>query len=158
MKNLINLLTKIIVFFIPRRFKHFFNYETVSYLFFGGLTTLVSLGFFALFFYVFGMSALASGAISDVLAIVFAFVTNKQYVFESTSWQRDVLVPEAAKFGASRALTYVLGIFALWLLVDVLEFNAMGMRILTIIVIQIIGNYILSKWLVFTGRNDQNEP
>ena len=145
-------LVRVLHIFTPKRFAHIWTYETVSYLFFGGLTTVVSVVFFALFHYYFDMSGAMAGAASDVLAIIFAFFPNKIYVFESPSWRSGVLLPELVKFGASRALTYALGILAMWLLVDVLGFHAMLMRILTIVVIHVIGNYVLSKWIVFTKR------
>jgi len=153
MKTIIDLLTKILAFFVPKKFAGFVNHETVSYLLFGGLTTLVSIGLFALFYYLIGMSVLVAGIASDVLAIIFAFITNKIYVFESPSWQPKILLPELIKFGASRALTVVLGIWALVLLVETLGLNAMAMRILTIVVIHVMGNYVLSKWIVFTDKS-----
>jgi len=126
-------------------------------LFFGGLTTIVGLGSFALFHYFYGMSVLVAGAFSRALAIIFAFVTNKPFVFESPSWRLGILVPEIAKFGASRALTSVIEILVLALLVDVLGLNAMVMQIITMVVIQVIGNYVLSKWVVFAkGASDNN--
>ena len=152
MKNLLTFLTKILAFFVPKRFKDFVNYETVSYLFFGGLTTLVGIGFFALFHYFVGMGVAMAGIGSDVLAVIFAFFTNKIYVFESPSFKPGVFVPELVKFGASRVLTIVLGILALVLLVDILGFNAMLMRLLTIVLIHVIGNYVLSKWIVFARK------
>ena len=152
MKKIIGLLIKIMAVFVPRRYRHFLTYEIVSYLLFGGLTTLVGLGFFALFYYVLGLGVVVAGTASDVLAIIFAFVTNKLYVFESSSWRGGVVGPELVKFGASRALTTVLGILALALLVNTLGFNALVMRFLTIVIIQVLGNYVLSKWVVFARR------
>jgi len=152
MKNLINFLIRVLSFFVPKRFRRFLNYETVSYLFFGGLTTLVTLVSFALFFYTIGTGGAIAGAVSNVLAIIFAFITNKLYVFESKSWQSGVLVPELVKFGASRAFTLVLDTIVLWLLIDYFGFNAMLMRLLTTVVIHVIGNYALSKWIVFTKK------
>ncbi|MCL2528153.1 MAG: GtrA family protein [Defluviitaleaceae bacterium] len=153
MKNLLKFLTKILVFITPKRFNKFVNYETVSYLFFGGLTTLVGLGFFVLFHYFVDMGVAAAGILSDVLAVIFAFFTNKIYVFESPSFSPRTFVPELLKFGVSRLLTIVLGILALVLLVDILGFNAMLMRLLTIVFIHVLGNYVLSKWIVFSGRD-----
>ena len=152
MRTIINFLTKILAFFVPKRFAGLLTYETVSYLFFGGLTTIIGLGTYALFFYSTGMSALVASLFSNGLAIIFAFVTNKIYVFESPSWSFGVLLSEIVKFGASRALTTALEALALWFLVDRLGFNAMVMRIVTMIVIQVIGNYALSKWVVFTNK------
>jgi len=157
MKRLIELLIKLLAIFTPKRLHRFLSYETISYLFFGGLATLVSIGTFALFFYAVGLNGAIAGAISNVLAIIFAFVTNKLWVFESPSWGRGILVPEMIKFGISRGFTLILDVLALMLLVDRFGFNAMLMRLVTMIVIQVIGNYAFSKWLVFTKKGEQND-
>jgi len=157
MRTIIDLLTRFITFFTPRRFRGLVNHETVSFLLIGGLTTLVSLALFALFYYVFGLWVAVAGILSDVLAIIFAFFPNKVLVFESTQWTAKVLVPELIKFGLSRSFTLLLSIQALVLLVDVLGFNAMLMRFLTIVIIQVLGNYALGKWLVFRSRGDKND-
>jgi len=156
MKKIIELLAKILRVFVPRRFGHLLNYETVSYLFFGGLATVVGLGTFALFIYVFGMSVAVASVVSNALAIIFAFVTNKMFVFESPSWQAGVLIPEIVKFGASRVFTTIVETLALVLLVDVMGLHAMVMRLITMVVIQVMGNYVLSKWVVFTKRENGN--
>ena len=152
MKNLIDFLIRVLAFFMPKRFRGLLTYETVSYLFFGVLTTIIGLGTYALFIYGMGMSAAVASIISNMLAIIFAFITNKIYVFESPSWELRVLLSEIVKFGASRALTSAIEGLALWLLVDNLGFDAIIMRLLTMAVIQVIGNYVLSKWIVFTDR------
>jgi len=126
-------------------------------LFIGGLTTLVSLALFALFYYVFGLWVALAGILSDVLAIIFAFFPNKVLVFESNQWHAKVLVPELIRFGISRAFTVILGIQALVLLVDVLGFNAMLMRFLIIVFVHVLGNYALGKWLVFRNKGDEND-
>ena len=133
------------------------TYEAVSYLFFGGLTTIVGLGSYALFYYYNGMSVALAGALSRALAIIFAFVTNKLYVFKSPSFGLRVFVPEIAKFGASRVLTSVVEISVLVLLVDVLGLNAMIMQLFTMVIIQVIGNYALSKWVVFNKSRKTGE-
>ena len=154
MKTIINLLTKILAIFVPKRFAHLVNYETVSYLFFGGLTTLVSMGSFALLIYI-GMGTATANIVSNVLAIIFAFVTNKMFVFESSSWRMGVLLPELIKFGASRAFTTLVETLALMLLVDILGFDPLIMKALTMMFIQVIGNYALSKWVVFTAAKGE---
>ena len=152
---IIDLLIRILAVFVPRRFRHLLTYEIVSYLFFGGLATLVSLGSFAVFIYVLGMGVAMAGAVSNGLAIIFAFVTNKLFVFLSPSWRAGAVLPELVKFGASRVFTSVVEILVLVLLVDVAGLHPMIMRLLTMVVIQVIGNYVLSKWVVFARRGQR---
>ena len=119
---------------------------------------MVGLGFFALFYYATGMGGAVAGAVSNVLAIIFAFVTNKMYVFESTSWKAPVLMPELVKFGVSRAFTFIVDILLLLLLVDHLGFNAMIIRLVNMVFVHVIGNYLLSKWVVFAKRGRGEGP
>ena len=151
MKTIINLLTKILAFFMPKRFVHLLTYETVSYLFFGGLTTIVGFGSFVLFRY-YDMGIATANSVSNVLAIIFAYITNKIFVFESPSWRPKILLPEVAKFSASRLLVTIVENFVLMLLVDMLDFNDMLMKVFTVVFIVVIGNYALSKWVVFTNK------
>jgi len=158
MKTIIGFLIKILVFFTPKQFHRFINYETISYLFFGGLTTMVGLGSYWLFIFYLEMGIATANNISNVLAIIFAFFVNKMFVFRSPGWRPRILVPELVKFGASRAFTSVVETLVLMLLVDWLGLHAMLMKLLTMVFIQVIGNYVLGKWVVFTRRRrDKNE-
>ncbi len=57
--------------------------EMVLYLVFGGLTTLVNIVTYALFAYVFNMGTVASTALAWIVSVIFAYITNKIFVFES---------------------------------------------------------------------------
>ena len=57
--------------------------EIINYLIFGGLTTLVSIGTYALFTIVFNIDYLVSNVLSWIIAVLFAFITNKLFVFAS---------------------------------------------------------------------------
>ena len=57
--------------------------EIILYLFFGGATTIVNIVCYFLLYDVFSVSNVISTIISQIVAIIFAFVTNKLYVFES---------------------------------------------------------------------------
>jgi len=153
MKRIIDFLTKLLLIFVPKRFARHVNHETVSYLFFGGVTTVIGLGFYALFIWA-GISASMSTNLSNIAAIIFAFFVNKLFVFESPSWRPSIFLPELWKFFASRAATFVLEFLAILLLVDVLGFHAFVMRLITMVVIQVIGNYALSKWVVFIKKEE----
>lgn len=141
--------------------------EIISYIFFGALTTAVSFVSYSIFVLLFnavglqnivflGASLAVSIAnlISWVCAVLFAFVTNKLWVFNSKSFEKDVVLPEFLKFLSSRIATGVLEIIAVPLLVSLgLGFALFGIEgllaklIATVVVI--ILNYILSKLLIF---------
>ena len=142
--------------------------EIISYLFWGVMTTLVSMltyGLFALLFRsldaeltLFGLSVSLTVVLATILswvcAVLFAFVTNKLWVFESKSWESRVALPELAKFVSSRAATGILEVVAVPLLtaigLDQTIFGIEGMLAKVIVtIIVIILNYVLSKLVVF---------
>ena len=149
--------------------------EIIAYLFWGFLTTVVSWGSYSLltlllaglshtnvelFGKTFSLTVAISNAISWILAVAFAFVTNKIRVFQSKSWSRKVVFPELVKFLSSRAATGIFEIVAVPLLVTIglsqTIFGIEGMlaKVLVSIVV-IIANYILSKFLVFKTKKNQ---
>ena len=128
----------------------FLKYKSIiSYLFFGALTTAVSVLSYALFYEVLSVPNVASTIISWVLAVLFAFVTNKLFVFESKSWKKAP--KEAFDFFLGRVLTGVLEVALMYLLVDVLEFNGVVIKILTNIIV-IVLNYVISRLFVFKKK------
>ncbi len=124
--------------------------ETVFYLIFGVLTTLISIAVFMLLCD-FGLKATIANTIATVIAVVFAFVTNKIYVFESKNFAMKAVINEFLKFTLSRFATYLIETAILFVFVDTLNYNSTYLKILTSILI-IILNYILSKKAVFTQK------
>lgn len=138
--------------------------EIIMYLIFGVLTTVVSWGSYALFEILLGLfisdvivlSSVAN-VLSWIIAVLFAFVTNKLWVFESKSWKGSVLVKELGSFVGSRLLTGVLEWFGVPLLMligldqPILGIEGMLAKVL-ISVIVVILNYVLSKLLVFRNK------
>ena len=130
------------------------QYEVLSYLFFGGLTTLVNLIVYVLLVHFIGLGIAASNTIALIVSILFAFVTNKLWVFRSKSWEKKLLTGEALKFFASRAVTAILEIVSVPLLYHIgLTYALFGIEgfaakaIVTVVVIVL--NYVFSKFIVF---------
>ena len=74
--------------------------ELVLYLVFGVLTTVVNFIVFSIFKSF--MDQLIANVIAWIFAVVFAYVTNKLFVFESKSWKKDIVIKEAASFTGAR--------------------------------------------------------
>jgi putative flippase GtrA len=129
----------------------YLNRETISYLIVGGLTTLLSWILFTLALY-FDLGTVAANNIANIIAVLFAFLANKIFVFQSSSWAVGKVLPEALRFFASRLLTHGLETAALVVLVDMFGFPGAIMKVLTMAVIQVLGNYALSKWVVFVRK------
>jgi len=134
------------------------------YLIFGVLTTVVSWGSYAAFEMAFStfisnnivLSAVAN-VLSWIVAVLFAYITNKLWVFESKSFKAKVLYKELAAFVGSRLVTGVLewaGVPLLMLIgLDQSIFGIEGMlaKVLVSVVVVIL-NYVLSKLLVFKKK------
>lgn len=131
--------------------------EVISYLFFGGLTTLVSLGSYALFVGALGLNVIAGNCLSWLCAVLFAFVTNKIWVFQSRSWKGTAWLREAAAFFGGRIATGLLEMFGLpllmWLGLDqtILGVEGFAAKLVTTVVVTIL-NYIISKLIVFREK------
>ncbi len=123
-------------------------HDVISYLFFGVLTTLVNYAVYLPLYNWAGWSAVASNIAAWVAAVLFAYVTNKLFVFESKSWSLRVIGPEFAKFLACRIGSGVAETGIIWLTVDILLWNGNLMKLLTSVLVVIL-NYVGSKIFVF---------
>ena len=128
-------------------FKKLVNRETILYVVFGALTTLINLAVFALCSRLSIAWELGNG-IAWIVSVLFAFITNKLFVFESKSFRFGIFLRELLSFFAARLFSLAVEYAGLWLLIDVLGWKEMLAKILMNIVV-IILNYLLSKLLIF---------
>jgi putative flippase GtrA len=126
-------------------------YDIISYLFFGGLTTVVNYLVYLPCYNWWGLSSSVSNMIAWVAAVAFAFLTNKPFVFKSHDWSAKVVWPELTKFVGCRIGTGVLETLFLLVTVDILHWNGNWMKLI-ISVLVVILNYFGSKILVFTKK------
>lgn len=122
--------------------------EQISYLFFGGCTTLVNIVVYYLATRVFGIGILWSTTLGWVFSVTFAYVTNKIWVFESKTNGITGLLKEAFHFYLCRGATYFVDLAAMELFVEVFMLPDMLIKIIANVVI-ILLNYILSKVFIF---------
>lgn len=135
--------------------------EIIIYIIFGGLTTVVNWVVYTLLVHFTPLGITVSNAIAWVAAVIFAFVTNKLWVFESRSFAPGVLAKEFVSFTASRALTGVLEIFGVPFLVKIgLSRTIFGIEgawsKLIVSVTVVILNYIFSKLIVFKNKSQNS--
>lgn len=128
-----------------------FNTEAMRYIIVGGCTTLVNLLVFTLLCKVIHMEVNLSNVISVITAILFAYVTNKIFVFRSHCDSLKELSVEFGKFIGARLLTMVIEVGGVFVLFDMIGQDEMIAKLETQVVV-LIGNYIISKFLVFTRR------
>lgn len=127
------------------------NKDKLLYLFFGALTTLVNLVvFYLLTDYPWQIDVTLGNVISVITAILFAYVTNKIWVFRSKTNSAGELFSEFCRFVGGRLSTLVIEVGGVYLIFNVMGFPKMGAKLITQVIV-IIGNYFISKFLVFRG-------
>ena len=126
-------------------------WDVLSYLFFGVLTTVVNYLIYLPVYNFCGLSAALSNMIAWVGAVIFAFLTNKPFVFHSHDWSAKTVVPELTKFVSCRIASGVLETVILFLAVDCMNWNGNIWKLVTQVLVIII-NYVGSKLLVFRNK------
>ena len=124
------------------------NKEIINYLIFGGLTTLVSILIYALFAKIFLINYLISNVLSWIIAVMFAFITNKLYVFESKSKDKKIVFKEITNFFFFRIVSLIIEMIIMYVFVDLLSIDDLITKIIAQIIV-ILSNYIFSKVFVF---------
>ena len=120
-------------------------------MFFGVLTTVVNYLVYIPCLYLLGIPAAVSNVIAWAVAVAFAFVTNKPFVFHSHDWSAKVVWPELGKFVGSRLASGGIETAIIFVTVDLLTWNGVIMKLIVSVLV-IILNYIGSKLLVFRKK------
>ena len=123
----------------------------ISYAVFGVLTTIVNIITYNVCYSKIGIGNTVSNVIAWILAVAFAYVTNKIWVFDSKSWKWSVLKREVTAFVSCRLATGIMDIVIMFLCVDIMDMPAMLMKLLSNILV-IILNYIFSKLIIFKKK------
>lgn len=123
-------------------------WEVFIYLFFGGLATVVNIVSFALAYQGLHLSWPISNAISWICSVLFAFVTNKIWVFHSKTEGLGALAWEFGKFFLARVVSFGMDMACMYLLIDMLHTGNLVAKVITQVVV-VVANYIFSKVFIF---------
>ena len=123
----------------------------ILYLVFGVLTTAINIAVYALCYRVLRLPNVPSNVVAWILAVLFAFVTNKLYVFESKSLERGTVLRELLSFVGARLATGLLDLAVMFVGVDLLHGPDLVFKVASNIVV-IILNYVFSKLIVFRKK------
>lgn len=126
--------------------------EVVNYLIFGVLSTLVNFLTYCLFARLLGVDEVISSGLSWFFAVLFAYITNKLFVFESKTETPQETIKEMLSFFVARIVSGILcdvGTFAL--MVKVLHINDIVSKLVTQVMVVIV-NYIFSKLIIFKKK------
>lgn len=160
----------------------FLTYEMLSYLFFGVMTTVVNLFVFYVSDKIFGNSSIAefsvfgnvfritfediSTLIAWIIAVLFAYVTNKLWVFESKSREPKVIAKELVSFFGARVMSFVVFESLGFMLVRNIFINigifgsdniCKWIAKLLMAVLVVVFNYVMSKLVVFRNKKTTTE-
>ena len=127
------------------------NKEVLLYLFFGVLTTVVSIVVFALCNVTLGINELVSNVISWIASVAFAFFTNRIWVFAAPTKTASEFVRQLISFYGGRVLTLVLEEAIILIFVTILGMTGMVIKLVAQVIV-IVGNYVISKLIVFKRK------
>lgn len=122
--------------------------KIVNYLITGVLTTLVNYVVFYFLYYGLHLSSTLANSTAVFCAVIFAYITNKIFVFKSVSNSMQHLIKEAFTFVVSRGFTIALEIGGVFLLVEIIKFYPMLSKIMISVFVVVI-NYVISHFFVF---------
>lgn len=126
-------------------------WDIISYLFFGVLTTVVNYVIYLPCYNWLHWPASVSTAVAWMVAVAFAYLTNKPFVFKSHDWSMKVVLPELSSFIACRVGSGLMEMAIIFATVDLLRWNGNWMKLITSVVVVIV-NYIGSKLFVFKSK------
>lgn len=131
---------------LMKKYKSFILYGV-----FGVFTTIVNIVTYNFCYYHAGMSNTLSNIAAWILAVTFAYLTNKAWVFESRSWAWDVIKKEIPAFISCRLATGIMDLVIMYISVDVMNWNAMFMKLISNVLV-ILLNYVFSKLIIFKKK------
>lgn len=130
------------------------KYESVLlYLIFGVLTTFVNIVVYYILFNHVLLSNILSNGIAWVAAVIFAFITNKIWVFKSKTLEIEQVIKELIAFFSARLSTGILDMAIMYVGVDLLKVNSIYSKIISGVVVVIL-NYIFSKLFIFRKNKE----
>ena len=140
--------------------------ELIIYGICGVGTTIVNFLAYKIFNIILGDNLyLVSNVIAWFICIIFAYVTNKLFVFESKSWEPKLVLNESTSFLVSRIFSFIIEEAGLFALVDLLGMKDMDVTVMSITisgdmiakavigVVVIVINYVFSKLVIFRKKN-----
>lgn len=118
------------------------------YCFFGGLTTLVNMVIFYMFSDLINLHYMIANTIAWIVAVLFAYITNRTWVFKSKVKGLKAIAKEIGVFMWFRLLSLGMEMIILFVMIDLLGIKEMLTKLIAQIVV-IVANYIFSKWIIF---------
>lgn len=124
--------------------------ELLWYIFFGICTTLINIISFYLLDKI-GINVYLNNFIAWIISVLFAFITNKLYVFRSMSMKKNIFIKEIISFFFFRILSLGIDMIGMYICISLINLNKLLSKIIINIIV-IISNYIFSKMFIFKKK------
>ncbi len=131
------------LYIISKKYK-----ELITYIFVGVLTTIVNLVIYYIFTRICNFSPYTSNIIAWIVAVLFAFFSNKFIVFKSIDKRFKTIFKEGISFTSMRILSLGLEMITLYILISIFSWNDMVVKLIAQIIVTV-SNYIFSKLFIF---------
>lgn len=128
--------------------------EVLAYLFFGVLTTLVNYLVYFLCLKTFGWDFRLSNFLAWFFSVLFAFITNKWWVFRSATPEKKAFLTEAGLFYFYRLISLVWDMLLMIVLISGLHLGDFWAKTITQVTVVLL-NYVFSKWFIFKKRGEK---
>lgn len=126
-------------------------WEPITYLFFGGLTTIVNIVVYLIFREGIGLYYQTANVISWIASVLFAYFTNKLWVFEAKTETKQESWAAFGKFIFFRVLSLGLDMLCMYLFISILATGDLVAKLVTQVVV-VLANYVFSKFLIFNTK------
>ena len=125
--------------------------QTILYLIFGVLSTIVNILTYAFCTRNLNIEFLISNWIAWIVAVLFAYITNKFFVFESKKINIKFLIKELSSFVSCRLLSGIIEMILMYTMISLMSLNDFIVKIITNVVVVIL-NFIFSKLIIFKNK------
>ncbi|MGL5042839.1 MAG: GtrA family protein [Culicoidibacterales bacterium] len=127
------------------------NREIILYIIFGVLTTIVN--YITYYFFTRGLlfTSLFANLIAWCISVLFAYLTNKLYVFKSKTVNSTQVLRELLLFISARLLSGLFDLAFVYIFVEVVGVADLPIKIFSNIIV-IVGNWMISKMIIFNPK------
>ena len=127
--------------------------EAILYVIFGGFTFLTNLVTYLVCTRLFSIDILILNSIAWIVSVVFAYITNKIFVFESKETRLEYILKEFSSFVGCRIFSGVVELMIIFVMATLAGINDLVVKIVTNVVV-IVLNYVCSKLIIFKKKDE----
>lgn len=128
--------------------------EIINYLIFGGLTTVINFAVYVVLAKIMLVNEVIANVMAWIISVIFAYITNRVYVFESKNTGVKYIIKEFSSFIGCRIFSGIIDMGSFWLLFTVFKINDIVAKIIIAIIVVIL-NYLFSKLIIFKSKKEE---